>query len=161
MAILEIIKLRLVELRVWLLNMVVRVRLRIMREGRIVEYSALANSGYEAETPQLLIPVKLAEEIGLWPIQIGYETTFETAGGPLKVWVIPKACIVKVVSEDAESPEVRVDIIISQIIEEILLSDKLIGELQLALEDVGRGLWRFRWEPKERVRYSEPPKYWK
>jgi len=40
-----------------------------MKEGKIVEYSALANSEYEAETPQLLIPVKLAEEINLWPIQ--------------------------------------------------------------------------------------------
>ncbi|MCX8168613.1 MAG: hypothetical protein N3E39_00095 [Candidatus Methanomethylicia archaeon] len=141
--------------------MVVRVKLKIMKENKIIESSALANSGYEAETPQLLIPIKVAEQINLWPIQTGYETIFETAGGPLKVWVIPKACIVKVISEDTESHEIKVDIVISQIADEILLSDKLIGELQLALEDVGRGLWRFRWEPKEKVRYSEPPKYWR
>ncbi|MEM2321558.1 MAG: hypothetical protein QXS79_06760 [Candidatus Bathyarchaeia archaeon] len=40
------------------------------------------------------------------------------------------------------------------------MSDKLIGELKLALEDVVRGLWRFKWNSKERVRYSEPPEYW-
>jgi hypothetical protein len=37
----------------------------------------------------------------------------------------------------------------------------MISELKIALEDPGRGYWRFTWEPKERVRRSEPPKYWK
>jgi len=41
------------------------------------------------------------------------------------------------------------------------LSGKAIGELQIALEDVGGDLWRFRWEPKEVLRRSEPPKIWR
>jgi len=45
--------------------------------------------------------------------------------------------------------------------DEALLCDKMISELQIALEDVGKGLWRFRWEPKEKLRRSEPPRYWK
>jgi len=40
--------------------MVVRIRLRIVKNGVVIETSALVNSGYEAETPQLLIPVRLA-----------------------------------------------------------------------------------------------------
>jgi len=142
--------------------MVIRVRLRIKRDGKVVETSALANSGYEAETPQLLIPIKLAQVIGLWPPKPDFEETeFETAGGPLRVWVVPKACRVCVVVPDAETPEVVADVVISPIADEVLISDKMISELGLALEDVGRGLWRFRWEPKDMLRRSEPPKYWK
>lgn len=144
-----------------MINMVVRVRLRIRRNDKVIDTSALANSGYEAETPQLLIPIKLARLLNLWPPKGESETVFETAGGPLRVWIVPKACKIKVITEDTESPEVIVDIVISPLADEVLLSDKLISELQIALEDVGRGIWRFRWEPKEKVRYSEPPKYWK
>jgi len=54
-----------------------------------------------------------------------------------------------------------VDLVISLIADEVLLSDKAISEFQIALEDVGRGLWRFRWEPKEVLRRSEPPKIWR
>ena len=142
--------------------MVVRVRLRIVRNGRIVETSVLANSGYEAETPQLLVPIKLAQLLELWPPGEGIEESeYETAGGPLRVWVAPRACRVKVVAEGAESPDVEADVVISPIADETLLSDKMISELQIALEDVGKGLWRFRWEPKEKLRRSEPPKYWR
>lgn len=142
--------------------MVVRVRLRITRNSKVVETAALANSGYEAETPQLLIPIKLAQELGLWPPREGFEESeFETAGGPLRVWIVPRACRVCVVAPDATSLEVEVDIVISPIADEVLLSDKLISELGIALEDAGRGLWRFRWEPKEKLRRSEPPKYWR
>ena len=47
----------------------IRVKLRIksLRSNREVISSALVNSGFEAETPQLLIPRKLAVELGLWP----------------------------------------------------------------------------------------------
>jgi len=47
---------------------VVRIRLRIIsRVGKEVITSALVNSGFKAETPQLLIPRSLAYELGLWP----------------------------------------------------------------------------------------------
>jgi len=142
--------------------MVVRVRLKIVRDDRVIETSALANSGYEAETPQLLIPIRLAELLELWPPKGDIEESeFETAGGPLRVWIASRACRVSIVVHDVESPEVEADIVISPLADEVLLSDKMISELQIALEDVGRGLWRFRWEPKERLRRSEPPKYWK
>ena len=49
--------------------MAVRIRLRIrcLRRSKEVVTSALVNSGFEAETPQLLIPRRLAIESGLWP----------------------------------------------------------------------------------------------
>jgi len=139
----------------------VRVRVRIVRDDVVVETSALANSGYESETPQLLIPVRLAELLKLWPPREAEESVFETAGGPLRVWVVSRACKVGVVAPDVEAPEVEADVVISPMADTVLLSDKMISDLQIALEDVGRGLWRFRWEPREKLRRSEPPKYWK
>jgi len=142
--------------------MVVRVKLRIIKGEKVIETSALANSGYETETPQLLIPIRLAQLLELWPPKDeAEESEFETAGGPLRVWIIPRACRVSVAVHDVKSPEVEADIVISPLADEVLLSDKMISELQIALEDVGRGLWRFRWEPKSKLRRSEPPKYWK
>jgi hypothetical protein len=47
--------------------MAVRVRLRILRGDNVVETVALVNSGYEADSPQLMIPVHLAKVLGLWP----------------------------------------------------------------------------------------------
>jgi len=38
--------------------------------------------------------------------------------------------------------------------DEPLISDKLAGALEIALEDIAEGLWRFRWEPKEKTRKS-------
>ena len=49
--------------------------------GRVVEVVALLNSGYEAPTPQLLIPVGVARELGFWPPENAFEVTLETAGG--------------------------------------------------------------------------------
>ncbi len=68
--------------------------------------------------------------------------------------------------EDVDTPFVEADAIISHIADEILLSDKMISELNIALEDPGRGYWRFTWwrftwEEKEVKRRSEPPRYWK
>lgn len=142
--------------------MVVRVKIKIICKDKLVETIGLLNSGYESETPQILIPVELAKVIGLWPdLENAEETEFETAGGPLKVWIIPRACRVTVLTEDTHSPEIEGDIVISPMADEVLISDKMISELLIVLEDVGRGLWRFRWEPPEKLRRGYPPKYWK
>jgi hypothetical protein len=140
----------------------VRVRVRIARNGKEIVASALANSGYESETPQVLLPIEAAEILNLWPPEKNLEeTVFDTAGGPLRVWVASRAVKVKVVVEDIDMPFVEADAVISPIADEILLSDKMISELNIALEDPGRGYWRFTWEGKEVKRRSEPPRYWK
>lgn len=136
--------------------MAVRLRLRVARGGRARDIVALVNSGYEADTPQLMVPTSLARELGLWPPpEEAREAVFETAGGPLRVWVIPQAATVQVVASDASSREVTVDIVVSPLADEPLISDMLAGDLEIAVEDFAKGLWRFRWEPRERLRESE------
>jgi len=132
----------------------VRLRLLIRRNNVAIEAIALLNSGYEAPTPQLLIPINLARSLDLWPPQNALDVVLDTAGGPLRAWLYPKAAKVKIVAPDVESKEVEVDIIVSPLAEEPLISDMLAEELEIAVESFGRGLWRFRWEPKEKVRKS-------
>ena len=112
--------------------------------------------------PNCLFRLGLAEQLDLWPPRGAIEESeFDTAGGPLRVWIFPRACRVTVIAEDANPPIIDVDIVVSPLADEVLMSDKVISELQIALEDVGRGYWRFQWEPKERLRRSEPPRYWR
>ena len=59
------------------------------------------------------------------------------------------------VAQDASSPEVEADAVVSALADEPFISDKLAGALSIAVEDFAEGLWRFRWEPKEKVRQSE------
>lgn len=67
-----------------------RIKLRIKCGEKVVERVALVNSGYEADTSQLLIPVDLARELNLWPPENARELVFDTAGGPLRVWYLPE-----------------------------------------------------------------------
>lgn len=82
------------------------------------------------------------------------EESFDTAGGPLRVWIVRRAAKVRVTAEDTASKEVIVDIVVSPLADEPFISDILAGELEIAVEDFARGLWRFRWEPKEKTRES-------
>jgi len=136
--------------------MAVRLRLRVRVGERVVEEVALLNSGYEAPTPQLMVPVELARRLGLWPPEGAVEAVVDTAGGPLRVWVYPRRALVKAVAGDAESRrEALVDLVVSPLADEPLISDMLAEELEIAVESFGRGLWRFRWEPPGRLRESE------
>jgi len=125
-------------------------KLRVRVGDKVVEVVALLNSGFEAPTPQLLIPIDTARALGLWPPEDAREVILETAGGPLRAWFYPRKALVKVITEDAESREVLRDIIVSPIADEPLISDMLAEELEIAVESFGRGLWRFRWEGKLR-----------
>ena len=140
--------------------MAVRVRLRIrsVRSGKTVETPALVNSGYEAETPQILLPRPLAARLGLWPppddavlVEVG------TAGGPVRNYLVPRSVAVEVVTPDRVVGPVEADAMISSLEHEVLISDYLGSLLGIVILDL-RGKWRFRDE--DRVRETEPPAYW-
>ena len=140
--------------------MVVRIKLKVksLKSGREVLTSALVNSGFEAETPQLLLPRRLAADLGLWPppedamlVEVG------TAGGPVRNYLIPRCIEVSAVTEDRVVDPILADAMISSYEYEVLISDILGSELGIVILDL-RGKWRFKDE--ERVRVSEPPQYW-
>ncbi|MEM1990451.1 MAG: hypothetical protein QW782_07455 [Candidatus Bathyarchaeia archaeon] len=135
--------------------MAVRLKLKIRVGDKALEAVALLNSGYEAPTPQLLIPIRLAAKLNLWPPEGAYDVTLETAGGPLKAWFYPRVAKISVVAEGSPEREVISDIVVSPLADEPLINDKLADELGIAVESFGKGLWRFTWEPKEKLRESE------
>lgn len=47
--------------------MVCRVRIRIRHNNNIVETSALVNSGFENDAPDIVIPIEVTKRLGLWP----------------------------------------------------------------------------------------------
>ena len=144
-----------------MLALVVRIKLRIrsLQSNEEVITSALVNSGFEAETPQLLIPRSLAVRLGLWPpppearlVEVG------TAGGPVRNYLIPNALAVSAVTDDRVVGPIKCDAMISSLEYEVLISDVLGSELGIVILDL-RGKWRFS-DEEGIVRYSEKPEYW-
>jgi len=141
----------------------VRIRLRVRSKttGRELEVIALVNSGFETVKPQLLVPTRVAELLGLWPsMPSGYSVReYMTAGGPVRNYVIPDELEVSVVIERPTNP-VLSDLVISPIEDEILISDKLAGRLGVIVYDFGEGIWRLNTDPDEVRRRSEERQIW-
>jgi predicted aspartyl protease len=73
----------------------VRIRVRIGYGNSSADTIALVNTGYETDVPEILIPIALAERLGIWP-RLPENTTIETyrtASGLMKVYRIPGARI--------------------------------------------------------------------
>ncbi|PUA33019.1 MAG: hypothetical protein B9J98_02785 [Candidatus Terraquivivens tikiterensis] len=85
---------------------------------------------------------------------------YGTPGGVVRNYLVPDAVKVSVVEEDMETQEELADITISEMEEEVLISDKLAGKLGIILEDIGEGLYSLKADPKRIIRKTHPPQYW-
>jgi hypothetical protein len=122
--------------------------------GRSLESVAVANAGHETTGPELTLPLKAAERLGVWPTLpkgSGVEE-YRTAGGIIKLLRTPPCVWV----EPAER-KARCRAVISEIENEIILSDKLCDELAIVFEKPGEGIWRVA---GGETRRSEEPQYW-
>jgi len=135
------------------------VKIRVRCKDTEVQTSALLNSGFEAETPQLLIPRPLAVKLGLWPpppeaqlVEVG------TAGGPVRNYLIPSAADVLLDAGDRVVGPVKCDVMISSLEYEVLVSDALISAFNIVMLDVKWGKWRL--SDEEKVRHTEVTQYW-
>ncbi len=144
--------------------MPVRVRLRLrslVGSGVVIETNALINSGFTTERPQLLIPRRLAEKLGLWPLPPNtLIVELATAGGPVRNYLVPDALEVQVVEPDRTSRVVKSDAIISGIEDEVLVNDFLGEELGIVIIGLASGKWRFIDDPPDKIRRSYPPQTW-
>ena len=140
----------------------VRVKLRVSLGSRVSEVIALANTGFETDEPQLLVPHPLLVRSGVDLAGLGRPITLEydTAGGPTVMHVYPRACRVEVVEPDRASREVEADLVVSLLEREVLMSDALIGELGLVIINPKAGLWRFYDDPEGTIRRSYKPQLW-
>jgi predicted aspartyl protease len=123
----------------------VRVKVRIKYGGRSVDLIALVNTGYETDVPEILIPVDIAEKLGLWP-KLPDNTlveTYKTASGLMKVYRVGGANI-SLLIDDVEVRSTETYVVISEYTDEALISDQLTSRLDIVIEDPAKGLWRLR-----------------
>lgn len=143
--------------------MAVRVKIRVksLNSNNEVEVVALVNTGFETEKPQLLIPISLAKQLGLWPPPLDtYIVELFTAGGPVRNYLVLNALEIRLVTEDRVRGPVVCDAIISHIEEEVVINDKLGEELGIVIIGTGSGKWRLIDDPPNTIRYSEKPHYY-
>ncbi len=50
-----------------MIKMVYRVLIKLVKDDKEVETKALLNSGFEANTPDIAIPINIAKQLDLWP----------------------------------------------------------------------------------------------
>jgi hypothetical protein len=146
------------------IEMAIRICLRIrtryepIKDASVV---ALVNSGFEADSPQILIPIKLANELGLYSrLMEARIESYGTVAGPVRMYVLPSSVEVWISEADVESPKVVCDTLISDTEVEVLISDYLAGELGIVAEDFRRGFWRLYSDPVDKRRCSYPPQRW-
>ena len=138
--------------------MVVRVRLRIKCEDRVVETVAVANSGYETDEPEIHIPLACARELGFKLTELRGES-YRVVGGMTSAYILGEV-LVQVVEEDRSSEWVRARAVAVPGEYEVILSDRLLDMLNIEIVKAGIGYWRFSGEPINCVRKSVEPQFW-
>jgi len=135
----------------------VRVKVRVVIGVRVFEVIALANTGFETDEPQLLIPYNLLMEKNIDTSDLGKPTLLEydTPGGSVTMYVYPKACRVSIVEPDRSSREVIADLVVSLTEREVLMSDALIEELGVVIISPRKGLWKFTDDSPTTTRSSQ------
>ena len=141
--------------------MAIRIRIAIRRLGSTdeVETTALVNSGYEVEVPEIHLPTPLARKLGfnVEEASLGTITLCGSFEAPLRMLGMVE---VRVITEDRSTEWIRALATSIGREAEVLLSDKLTDALGISPIRVGEGLWRFSDEPADIWRTSVEPEYW-
>ena len=134
----------------------VRVKIHIRRNNREETTSALVNSGYESDRPEIHIPLALAKKLGFRLEELRGET-YKVVGAEVTTYTLGEV-EVRVLVSDKVSSWVKAFAVMVPGEYEVLLSDTLIELLEIEIIKPRSGLWRFKGERKNRT--SEEPKYW-
>ena len=134
--------------------MACRVKVRLITKDRVVEGVALVNSGFEADSPDIVVPLSIAKELGLWPPKTNTIASIETGAGEITLPYYTSCCKLELVLPDRHSKVIDVNIIVNPHIDEILISDYVASEFSITLLDLRRGLWRLSDDPPNIIRYS-------
>ncbi|RLI32352.1 hypothetical protein DRO51_02010, partial [Candidatus Bathyarchaeota archaeon] len=124
-----------------------------------LESSAILNSGYEAEVPEVAIPLKIAKKLKL-SLKRAKKEKYGTVGPSIQVRRIPNTLKVYLKTEDKTVGPIISDAIILSSSGEVLINDKLIDELGIVIEKPGEGLWRFKDDPPTKIRKSVKIEKW-
>lgn len=139
--------------------MAVRVKIEIETKNAKITVVAVANAGFETKTPEIVIPIDVAAQLGVWP-DLPKETKiskYDTPVGEFSLYKIENYAKITLSYGNKDISSLA-SIVISKEEYEVLLSDKLISELKIVIDDAGKGLWHIKNESF--IRESEPPQYW-
>jgi hypothetical protein len=100
---------------------VCRVKVRLKVKDRVFEGGALLNSGFEADTPDIIVPVHIARDLKLWPPSTGAVVTLETGGGEVTLPYYTSHATLELMLPDRRSKIVNVNIIVSPYVDEVIL----------------------------------------
>lgn len=122
--------------------------------------AALLNSGYESETPELLLPAGLAQVLNMFPSlpAAAESVSYETAGGITRMYRIENALQVRVSVHDRQTQFITCGAVISELEREAILSDAALEAFGVLVVSPRSGKWRFLDETS--LRDSVPRKTW-
>jgi len=134
----------------------VRVLVEIKRENKVVSSAALVNSGYEADEPELHIPLALARALGFKLEELKGER-YKVVGAEVTTYILGEV-EVRVKTKDKVSEWVKAKAVSVPGEYEVILSDAITEQLGVEIVKPRTGLWRFIGELG--VRKSVEAKYW-
>jgi len=138
----------------------VRVKVKIEANDRSIITSALVNSGFESTSPDIIVPMGLAEKLGLWPPTEVESEEALTAGGQVTLYLVKRNARISIICGNEVRKVIKGNLIVNPHVDEVLLSDYVIDELGIVVISFRRGLWRHETDELEKVRESTKPQYW-
>lgn len=135
------------------------VRIRLKHNEKSVETSALVNSGFETDAPDIVIPVEVAKRLNLWPPK---EVSFAIVdtGGEISTPYYESIVELELILPDKKTKKEIVNVIINPHIHEVLLSDYVSSILGIILLNIKKGLWRLSDDPIDTIRKSTELEEW-
>ena len=135
-------------------------RLRIKGKSGEIVTSALVNSGFEAEEPQLIIPLSLAERLNLASSEVDIEDFSVAGGGRVSGYRIRENLKVELITEDRNPIEVEALATALPGEKEVIISDYLASTLGIVILDPRKGEWCLKDEIGLKQRTSTQPQEW-
>ncbi len=136
----------------------IKIEIQALNKSSKVEAICLLNSGFESETPQILLPSRVAELLGLLPNlpASAVTKTYDTAGEyELKMHFLENSVKINVLTEDRKSVPILNSALISEQEREVILSDNTIDSLGIDIISFSIGEWRFKGETKIRASFKK------
>ncbi len=134
----------------------VRISVEIKHGDNVVVTSALVNSGYESEEPELHIPLALARILGFKLENLRSER-YKVVGSEVTTYILGEV-LVRVKTEDKVTEWIKANAVSVPGEYEVILSDALTEQLGIEIVKPRTGLWRLSGEPG--TRKSVKAKYW-
>jgi hypothetical protein len=133
----------------------VRLRVRSKRNGRSVDLIVLANGGAESTRPCIVVDEDIARNLGLWPSGDFKVHGVEEVSSISEAYVMEGSVELELLGErDEPLSSVVADLVVQKGLMEPLITDITIDELGIQVVSFGKGLWRHRDDPPDKVRQS-------